>query len=603
MATPARQPSVVPSSHLFMGAIPYPGGVTFRVWAPFADGVSVAGDFNSWSAGENPLAPETAGYWSVDVDGASAGQQYKFVIHTGSTAIWRVDPYAKHVTNSVGNGIISDSAFDWGNQAFQAPGWNEMVVYELHTGTFNDSPGGSPGMYDSVCQKLPYLRDLGINAIEIMPTGEFPGGLSWGYNPSCIFAVESDYGGPEALKQLVKAAHEQGIAVILDVVYNHLGPSDLDLWRFDGWSEGRYGGIYFYNDDRASTPWGETRPDYGRAEVRQFLRDNLMSWAEEFQMDGFRFDATSYIRRVYGDNEDIPDGWSLLQWLNDELQRHQAWKITISEDLRNDAWLTRPTGWGGAGFDSQWDGDFVHPVRSVLSNPFDEYRDMNQIASAIHHRYGTDALERVVYTESHDEVAASNAKQRLPSDIDGGNPTGWFARKRSMLGAILVFTSPGIPMIFEGQEFLETGPWSDSVPIDWENATRHAGVLRMYRDLIRLRRNWHDNTRGLRGQNVNVHHVNHADKVVAFHRWDAGGAGDDVVILCNFADRSYDSYTIGVPRAGLWRVRFNSDAEVYSPDFGNHAAFDASAETPGSDGMPCRISIGLGPYSAVILSQ
>ncbi|MBI4876892.1 MAG: alpha amylase C-terminal domain-containing protein [Acidobacteria bacterium] len=586
-----------------MGAIPFPGGATFRVWAPFAESVFVAGDFNNWKPAENPLAREGSGYWSVDAAGAQTGQQYKFVLRREGKDYWRIDPYAKQVTSSAGNAVICDTQFDWGEGVFQMPGWHEMVIYELHTGTFNDPPGGAPGVFDSIREKLPYLRDLGINAIEIMPSSEFPGGFSWGYNPSNIFAVETDYGGPRALKRLVKDAHEHGIAVIFDVVYNHLGPSDLDLWQFDGWSQDDRGGIYFYNDWRASTPWCDTRPDYGRPEVRQLLRDNLLAWAEEFRLDGFRFDATSYIRNVYGDDGDLPDGWNLLRWLNDELQRHQPWKITISEDLRNNAWLTRPTESGGAGFDSQWDGDFLHPVRRVLTNPFDEHRDMNQIVSALYHRYGTDALERVVYTESHDEVASANAKQRLPSDIDGGNPAGWHARKRSALGAVLVFTSPGIPMIFQGQEFLETGPWQDTVPVDWDNATRHAGVHLLYRDLIRLSRNWYDTTRGLRGQHVTVHHVNHADKVVAFHRWAEGGAGDDVVVVCNFANRAYDSYTLGVPREGLWRVRFNSDSNLYGPDYGNHPAFDAWAESPGCDGMTYRLSVGLGPYSAVILSQ
>ncbi len=603
MATPVTAPSAAPSTRPNMGAIPFPGGATFRVWAPFADSVCVAGQFNDWSPISRPLGQENGGYWSVDITGAKAGQEYKFVVYSGGKALWRIDPYAKAVTNSAGNGIICDTSFDWGSQTFYAPAWHEMVIYELHTGTFNNYEADRPGVYDAVLQKMPYLADLGVNVIELMPTGEFPGGYSWGYNPSNIFAVESDYGGPAALKRMVKAAHDNGIAVILDVVYNHLGPTDLDLWRFDGWSQGPYGGVYFYNDWRAATPWGFTRPDYGRGEVRQYLRDNLLTWAEEFRMDGFRFDATSYIRRVYGDRDDISEGWGLLMWMNDELQLHQPWKITISEDMRNDAWLTRPTDRGGAGFDSQWDGDFVHPVRRVLTNPFDEYRDMNEIANAIYHRYGVDALERVLYTESHDEDGAKNAKQRLPSDIDSGNAASWYARKRSTLGAALVFTSPGIPMIFQGQEILEAGPWDDTTPVNWANLQNHAGVHRLYRDLIHLRRNWHDNTRGLTGQHVNVHHINHADKVVAFHRWRDGGPGDDVIVVCNFANRSYPSYTIGAPRNGLWRVRFNSDSSFYGDDFSNCPTYDAWTEPMGCDGMPARLSMALGPYSALILSQ
>ena len=159
-----------------------------------------------------------------------------------------------------------------------------------------------------------------------MPAMEFAGDVSWGYNPAHIFAVESAYGGPEGFKAFIEAAHRSGIAVILDVVYNHFGPSDLDLWQFDGWSENDKGGIYFYNDWRSDTPWGDTRPDYGRSEVRQFIRDNALYWLEEYHLDGLRFDMTLYIRSVRGDEGDegdaLEEGWSLLQWINGEIAEH-----------------------------------------------------------------------------------------------------------------------------------------------------------------------------------------------------------------------------------------------------------------------------------------
>lgn len=145
-----------------------------------------------------------------------------------------------------------------------------------HIGTFNVKEEGQPGTLDSAIEKLPYLNNLGINAVEVMPVMEFSGDFSWGYNPSNPFAVESIYGGPDAFKRFVKAAHEHGIAIIVDVVYNHFAPSDLDLWQFHGWSENEKGEIYFYNDHRSSTPWGDTRPNYGRGEVRQYLRDHAL---------------------------------------------------------------------------------------------------------------------------------------------------------------------------------------------------------------------------------------------------------------------------------------------------------------------------------------
>jgi 1,4-alpha-glucan branching enzyme len=223
--------------------------------------VSVAGEFNGWSDQAAQLGSEGNGYWSTDVPGARAGQQYKYVVRASDSGRWRNDPYAREVTHSAGNSIVYADGFDWGPSAFGMPPWDELVVYELHVGTFNDEPGSGPGGFRSVEARLDYLRDLGINAVELLPSAEFATDFSWGYNPSHIFAIEKAYGGPDALKGLVRAAHERGIAVIVDVTFNHLGPSDLDLWQFDGWSENDNGGIYFYNDRRRQTPWGDTRPD------------------------------------------------------------------------------------------------------------------------------------------------------------------------------------------------------------------------------------------------------------------------------------------------------------------------------------------------------
>jgi 1,4-alpha-glucan branching enzyme len=593
------------------GAVVYDGGVTFRVWAPFAPSVQVAGEFNGWSETASALESEGGGYWSADVPGALPRQRYKFVV---GGAGWRIDPCAQEVTTSVGDGQIYDPNFAW-QHGFQMPPWNELAVYELHVGTFPDHPTDAPSMLDAVIHDLDYLQQLGINAIELLPQGEFPGDSSWGYNPSLIYAVEHLYGGPDALKRLVDAAHGKGIAVILDVVYNHLGPNDLSVWQFDGWFQ-RYngddmGGIYFYNDWRADTPWGhKNRPDYGRPEVRKYLRDNALQWLEEFRIDGLRLDSAIFIRNVNGNNGDAPDepnnlggwGWNLLRWINDEVDARQPWKLTIAEDMQDNSWMTRPTSQGGAGFDSQWAAGFHHPVRDVLIQVDDHSRDMGKIRDAINHRYNTSAFERVVYTESHDEVGALNGKRRLTADIDPHHPDSWFARKRSTLGATLALTTPGIPMICQGQEILESTPFGGG-PLHWDNYDRFRAIWQLYSDLLHLRRNWFDNTRGLRGQYVNVFHVNDWDKLVAFHRWENGGPRDDVVVVLNFANRSYASYTIGFPRGGLWKVRFNSDWNGYSGDFGNIAGYDATASPPGADGLPCQGNTGIGSYSAAILSQ
>jgi 1,4-alpha-glucan branching enzyme len=605
--TPATAPVlavVFPSNHAGMGANPYEGGTAFRVWAPFADAVYLAGSFNDWSAHSQPLAKEGNGHWSCDVAGVGPGDRYVYVICNGERTFKRTDPYALALTSS-GRTIITDPRLVSDDDAFRVPPWHELVIYELHTGTFNDRTGGRPGTFRSVIRKLDYLQELGVNAIELMPAMEFHKDFSWGYNPAHIFAIESAYGGPHGLHRLVRAAHERGIAVIIDVVYNHFGPEDLDLWRFDGWSENEKGGIYFYNDTRSKTPWGDTRPDYGRPEVSRFIRDNALYWLERCRIDGLRWDATAYIRNRHGNNDDpahdIPDGWAMMRAINDEIDARQPWKLQIAEDLRGNPWITRATTAGGAGFDTQWDDKFVHPVRAALITRADGDRDMYAVRDAIRHRYGPNALTRVIYTESHDEVA--NGKARVPEEIWPDNAASWASRKRSTLGAALVFTSPGIPMLFQGQEFLEDAWFHDKRPLDWSRTRTYAGILNLYRDLIRLRRNWYNHTRGLSGQHVNVFHVNDQDKVIAFHRWENGGARDDVVLICNFANRAYDSYTLGFPRSGRWRVRFNSDWGGYGADFGNHFSYDTMADGAPKDGLPTSGNVGVGPYSVIILSQ
>ena len=226
---------------------------------------------------------------------------------------------------------------------------------------------------------------------------------------------------------------------------------------------------------------------------------------------------------------------------------------------------------------------------------------MEVVAEAVRLHGVTDAMKRVIYTESHDEVA--NGHSRVPQEICPGDPGCWFARKRSTLGAGLVFTAPGIPMIFQGQEMLTPGYFKDDVPLDWSLRDAYSGISALYRDMIRLRRNWYNETRGLRGHHVNVHHINNNDKLIAFHRWENGGPGDDVVVVANFANCGYPSYAIGFPRPGLWQVRLNTDAYFFSPDYGNFPSYMTAAEAAPRDGMPCQANVGIGPYSLIILSQ
>ena len=285
-------------------------------------------------------------------------------------------------------------------------------------------------------------------------------------------------------------------------------------------------------------------------------------WLQDYRIDGLRLDATSLIRNVYGDDNpanDLPDGWGLLRRINDEIDADQPWKLIIAEDMKNNDWVTRPTADGGAGFDSQWDPSFVSDVRAQLRPAQDSDRSMAAISGALTHHYSDRPLARVVFTESHDEDG--NNGGRLPYDIDPQHPDSFRAKKRSTLGAAIMFTAPGIPMMFQGQEILEDRWFTldRTPPVDWAKENRFKGIWMLYQDLIALRRNRTSTTGGLRGGGVQVHHVNDIDKVIAYHRWADGGPCDDVLVVANFADRRYDTYSVGVPRGGAWQFRFCSD--------------------------------------------
>ncbi|MDF1811842.1 MAG: alpha-amylase family glycosyl hydrolase [Verrucomicrobiales bacterium] len=570
----------------------------FKVWAPHAEKVFVAGDFNGWNEEANPLKRGDDDYWEVQVPKAAPGAEYKYVIKNGDQVLWRNDPVARAMTNSAGNSIIvDDSDFDWGDDDnFQLRGWNELVIYEMHLGTYHRGDDKQTvGSFDDAIARLDHIVDLGVNVIELMPVAEFAGDQSWGYNPAFPFAIESDYGGVNGLKGFVKACHERGIAVFIDVVYNHFGPSDLDLWQFDGWEENGKGGIYFYNDWRASTPWGDTRPDYGRNEVRQYIRDNALMWLDVYHVDGLRMDMTFYMRSV-DDGADIPDGWSLAQWINDEISQHHPGAITIAEDLRSNEWITKTTGEGGAGFGSQWDEQFVHPIRSVLTEQDDCNRSMDVVAGAIGFSYNGDPAQRVIYTESHDEVA--NGKSRVPTEVDEYDQEGYWARKRSILGACLTMTSPGIPMIFQGQEFLETGHFQDCHEMDWASEPHEEGVRNIYRDLIRLRTNREGKTQGLQSGCLEFIACDDENKVICLAR----GEGDNqVIVAMNFSKDERHGYRIGFTQSGKWKVIFQADAKVYGGDFGDTATIEVVTEPESFHGLPQSATVNLGSYDCIIL--
>jgi len=390
-----------------LGVTLHAGGAEFRVWAPFAKSVAIEGTFTP--NGAIALNSENDGYWAAQIPDVEPGQNYKYVIETSDGRTLRKnDPRARAITSSDnGFSVVVDNTFDWGDDVFMPIPREQQVIYELHVGTFNRLDASTPGTFDTAIEKLDYLRDLGINMVELMPVTSMAYSNGWGYAPNYIYSVESMLGGRHGLMQFVRACHERGIGVILDVVYNHFY-GDTDLWQFDGWSENGRGGIYFYNDYRGDTPWGG-RPDYGRPEVRQFILDNVTMWLNEYRIDGLRIDSTIYMRNTEGfpndPEHDLPEAWELLQNITQVAHKINPGAVIIAEDFSCTDYITKPTHESGAGFDSQWQLGFPHALRSALGIVYGYPQTLSDLNRELLQHYNNNAYERVIFSDSHDTAA------------------------------------------------------------------------------------------------------------------------------------------------------------------------------------------------------
>lgn len=577
-----------------MGAIPYADaagtGTMFRVWAGSATSVSVAGEFNSWSSTANPLASESNGIWSADVPNAAHGQEYKFVLNGGT---WKQDPRSVRVVSSAtdANSILYDhSLFDWGGAENVIGGtdgnaciWrNDLVIYEMHVGSFN-AEDWLPSTFDECIEKIPHLKTLGVSAIELMPISEFAGDRSWGYNPSALFAPESSFGGADGLKRFVKAAHEAGLAVMMDVVHNHYGPSDLTLWQFDG--SGPNGGMYFYTDDRRYTDWGETRPNYGSANVQSFIHDHILGLVENYHIDGFRWDSVWNIAYTHYNGDTLnTEGVNLLNDINTDLANNHPNVFRIAEDHAFD---------GNMNFEAQWNHSFVNDIRALATAGGDSDRNMDALAYYL----TSGSLQQVVYAESHDTCGDLNNKHRLPRDINYNEPQGYWAKKRAFLANAVALTAPGIPMLFMGSEYNEDWDFSNNHSLRWGDcAVSNAGIVRMYGDLIHLRRNSKGVTGGFRNMdNAQATVVNSTGKVVAVAR------GNDLLVVFNWSANAFAPYaTMAFPAAGTWYCLYNSDDTAYDASFGGVGP--AVNESIAVDSTKVA-AVPLGAYSVQIWSR
>lgn len=572
-------------------------GVEFRVWAPFARAVAIVG---SAAGGRRiDMVSEPDGYWSTTLVDAQPGQSYQFIITTpDGTELTKNDPRARVISASDnGWSVIPSPDIDWEDDQFVPPPFAEQIIYELHVGTFNRPDESTVGTFASAIERLDYLVALGITTIELMPVTSMAFSNGWGYAPNHIYSVESMLGGRHGLMEFVKACHKRGLGVILDVVYNHFYPT-TDLWQFDGWSENNRGGIYFYNDARGDTPWGG-RPDYGRPEVRQFILDNVTMWFSEYHLDGLRVDSTIYMRNTQGIDSDpvhdIADAWTLLTDISALAHKINPGALMIAEDCAASEMITAAPEHGGCGFDAQWGLAVPYFLRVAFGIVPDTPATIDGLARELGKYYNQAALHKVIFSDSHD--TAANGSVRLSEAVAPRDPTSREAKQMAITAATIALTAPGIPMILQGEEFMQDGAFNDWQALDWDRTTKYNGIVLAYQHLIALRRNRYGNTAGLTGEQYEVFHENANDRILGYRRSAISAPESDVLVLISASRVSFDEYRIKLPGNGTWHVRSNSSWKGYSADFREHNVQQLSTD---SDGF---LTLPLAPYASFILSR
>jgi maltooligosyltrehalose trehalohydrolase len=502
------------------------GTAEFRVWAPNLTNLAVRilGEPSHTVPLTRSADTENAEFMATVPD-VKEGTDYLYVLEHDRE---RPDPVSRWQPHGVHGPtrIVNPSSFNWSDQGWSGIPLKDFIIYELHTGTFTPD-----GTFESVIPRLPYLRELGITAVEIMPVAEVPGNRNWGYDGASLYAPQSSYGGPVGLKKLVNACHQHGLAVVLDVVYNHLGP------------EGNYLPEYApCFTDAHHTPWGKAINFDGPGSdgIRRFIIDNALYWLTEYHMDALRLDA---IHGIYdfGARHVLDELSNAFQNQARVLNR-QAWLIAES-DL-DDVRIINPRAKGGYALDAQWHDDFHHALYTLLTDQREgflmDFGSLADLAKSIrdgfvfdwkYSRYrqrhhGNSSIDRpgeqfVGFIQNHDQIANTSRGKRLASLISLGE---------QKLAAVLTVCSPFLPMLFMGEEYGETAPFlyftsfedrnlGDAVregrkkelgshysesdffdpqasgtfekcKLDWSKTTTspHAGILRLYRDLIALRK-------------------------------------------------------------------------------------------------------------------
>ena len=588
-------------------------GTSFAVWAPNASRVSVVGDFNFWDGRRHPMRlRRECGVWELFMPGVSEGARYKFELldRDGRLLPQKADPYARQAelrpaTASVVArmpAVAQPSAERQAANALDAP----FSIYEVHLASWRRRPeeGNRWFNWDEFADELvPYVQDMGFTHLELLPVSEHPFDGSWGYQTLGLFAPTSRFGDAAGFRRFIDRAHAAGLGVLLDWVPAHFPTDTWGLAQFDGTH------LYEYADRREGfhNDWNTLIYNFGRTEVRNFLVGNALYWLERYNVDGLRVDAVAsmlyrdysrkageWIPNVHGGRENL-EAIAFLKRTNEIIGSERPQATTLAEESTAFPAVSRPTYAGGLGFHFKWNMGWMHDTL--------QYMARDPIHRSHHHGELTFGLiyaftENFVLPISHDEVVHGKGSMlaKMPGDA-------WqqFANLRAFYG--FMWGHPGKKLLFMGCEFAQGREWNHDSSLDWHQlgVPAHAGVQRLVRDLNRL----YTASPALYSQDFSdagFEWIDHGDarrSLLSFVR--KGREGQMMLVLCNFAPVVHEGLRLGVPRAGCWQERLNTDSTYYGGSNVGTPLGAAHTQNIGSHGRPQSICVSVPPLATVYL--
>ncbi|MFT5220920.1 MAG: 1,4-alpha-glucan branching enzyme [Planctomycetota bacterium] len=589
-------------------------GVHFAVWAPNASRVSVVGLFNGWDGRRQPMRLHPgSGIWDIFIPGLRTGDYYKYELldANGKLLPLKADPFARAMELAPGNAsIVHQDQYqwqdgDWLAQRRQSSTLDQPIsIYEVHLGSWRRHAEDNRYLnYRELAESLaPYAADMGYTHIELLPVSEFPFDGSWGYQPVGLFAPTARFGSPEDFKFFVDCCHQHGLGVIIDWVPAHFPRDEFGLGQFDGTH------LYEHDDPRkgAHPDWGTLIFNFARPEVSNYLIANALFWVEEYHVDALRVDAVAsmlyldysrkdgeWLPNEHGGNENL-EAVDFLRLMNEQV--HASGAITMAEE--STAWpgVSHPVYKGGLGFSYKWNMGWMHDSLSYFAeNPVHRRYHQDKLTFALLYAFS----ENFILPLSHDEVVHGKGSmiQRMPGDE-------WQAFANLRLYYAFMFTHPGKKLLFMGGEFAQHREWNHDGSLDWHllEQPAHAGVQQLVRDLNHLYRE----TPALYEKDCSgdgfawIDCSDNDQSVIAFVR-----RGHDpsqlLVCVCNMTPVIRNDYRIGVPVAGHYQERLNSDAACYGgSDVGNLGK--VQSDRISVHGQENSLKLVLPPLSTLVLA-